>query len=90
MFLTAVSVYLLSDCNCDTFTPFIDISSNSFLFSGIYLIYFPDRSLCSVVCKWTFNIDDKGNFGWNDEFWELIGLGDVVKENYRRFGKAQY
>jgi FGGY-family pentulose kinase len=47
------------------------------------------RSLCSLVCKWTYlghkkTDDDKA--GWSDAFWHRIGLGDLVQEKYRRIG----
>lgn len=44
------------------------------------------RSLCSLTCKWTYQADDLGHRGWNDEFWEIIGLDDFVKEKYQRCG----
>jgi FGGY-family pentulose kinase len=47
------------------------------------------RSLCSLVCKWTYlghkkTSDDKA--GWSDTYWGTIGLGDLVGEGYRRIG----
>lgn len=47
------------------------------------------RSLCSLVCKWTYlghkkTGDDKA--GWSDTYWQTIGLGDLVEEGYRRIG----
>ena len=47
------------------------------------------RSLCSLVCKWTYlghkqTGDDKA--GWSDAYWWTIGLGDLVEEGYRRIG----
>lgn len=44
------------------------------------------RSLCSVTCKWTYQADDKGRSEWSDEFWNVIGLSDFVKEKYQRCG----
>jgi FGGY-family pentulose kinase len=47
------------------------------------------RSLCSLVCKWTYlgHQRDAGDLGgWSDSYWERIGLGDLVVENYRRIG----
>src|SRR5260370_8058772 len=47
------------------------------------------RSLCSLVCKWTY-LSHKAKRdalqGWSDDYWSSIGLGDVVKEGYRRVG----
>ncbi|KAK4605019.1 hypothetical protein RGQ29_013192 [Quercus rubra] len=34
------------------------------------------RSLCTTVCKWTYL--DMEACGWDDDFWEEIGLGDLV------------
>jgi D-ribulokinase len=47
------------------------------------------RSLCSLVCKWTYlgHKRDRGDLaGWSDSYWEQIGLGDLVAEKYRRIG----
>ena len=47
------------------------------------------RSLCSLVCKWTYlgHKRDKGDLaGWSDSYWQQIGLGDLVTEKYRRIG----
>ncbi|NXC13092.1 FGGY protein, partial [Corythaeola cristata] len=40
------------------------------------------RSLCTVVCKWTYTSDG----GWDDSFWKMIGLEDLVKDNYEKIG----
>ncbi len=39
------------------------------------------RSLCTTVCKWGYT-----GQRWEDAYWEQIGLGDLVKEEYRRIG----
>jgi FGGY-family pentulose kinase len=47
------------------------------------------RSLCSLVCKWTYlghKKNGKDNAGWSDAYWRTIGLGDLVEEDYRRIG----
>ena len=47
------------------------------------------RSLCSLVCKWTYlghKAEGGGTKGWSDDYWAGIGLGDIVKEGYRRVG----
>jgi FGGY-family pentulose kinase len=47
------------------------------------------RSLCSLVCKWTYlgHKREKGDLaGWSDSYWEQIGLGDLVTEKYARIG----
>ncbi|KAJ3045117.1 hypothetical protein HDV00_011842 [Rhizophlyctis rosea] len=41
------------------------------------------RSVCSVACKWTF-VEHAG--GWAEQFWQAVGLYDVVKEKFARFG----
>uniref|UniRef100_A0A8C9MVV4 FGGY carbohydrate kinase domain containing n=1 Tax=Serinus canaria TaxID=9135 RepID=A0A8C9MVV4_SERCA len=40
------------------------------------------RSLCTVVCKWTYTADR----GWDDTFWKMIGLEDLVKDKYEKIG----
>ncbi|XP_053929008.1 FGGY carbohydrate kinase domain-containing protein isoform X4 [Cuculus canorus] len=40
------------------------------------------RSLCTVVCKWTYT----SNGGWDDSFWKMIGLEDLVKDKYEKIG----
>ncbi|XP_047582083.1 FGGY carbohydrate kinase domain-containing protein isoform X2 [Lutra lutra] len=40
------------------------------------------RSLCSLVCKWTYSAEK----GWDDSFWKMIGLEDFVADNYNKIG----
>ncbi|XP_037683017.1 FGGY carbohydrate kinase domain-containing protein isoform X2 [Choloepus didactylus] len=40
------------------------------------------RSLCSLVCKWTYLAEK----GWDDSFWKMIGLEDFVADNYSKIG----
>ncbi|XP_032605718.3 FGGY carbohydrate kinase domain-containing protein isoform X2 [Taeniopygia guttata] len=40
------------------------------------------RSLCTVVCKWTYTSDR----GWDDSFWNMIGLEDLVMDKYEKIG----
>ncbi|MGC8733048.1 MAG: FGGY-family carbohydrate kinase, partial [Halothiobacillaceae bacterium] len=49
------------------------------------------RSLCTTVCKWTYQghleptrPDSVGR--WDDSYWQSIGLGELVAEGYRRIG----
>ncbi|XP_029473731.1 FGGY carbohydrate kinase domain-containing protein isoform X2 [Rhinatrema bivittatum] len=42
----------------------------------------PTRSLCTLVCKWTYSSSQ----GWDDSFWKLIGLEDCVTDNYTKIG----
>lgn len=57
------------------------------------------RSLCTTVCKWTYlghahmqqQMTEKGSrdmeaCGWDDEFWEEIGLGDLVDGHHSKIG----
>ena len=41
------------------------------------------RSLCSTVCKWTFEGLLKT---WNETYFRQIGLGDLADENFERIG----
>ncbi|KAM8930001.1 FGGY carbohydrate kinase domain-containing protein [Pelodytes ibericus] len=40
------------------------------------------RSLCTLVCKWTYSSER----GWDDSFWKEIGLEDIINENYAKIG----
>ncbi|XP_060221860.1 FGGY carbohydrate kinase domain-containing protein isoform X1 [Meriones unguiculatus] len=40
------------------------------------------RSLCSLVCKWTYSAEK----GWDDSFWKMIGLEDLIGDNYSKIG----
>ncbi|XP_029931210.1 FGGY carbohydrate kinase domain-containing protein isoform X2 [Myripristis murdjan] len=40
------------------------------------------RSLCTLVCKWTYCPPD----GWDDSFWTAIGLEDLLQNNYSKIG----
>uniref|UniRef100_H0XBT7 FGGY carbohydrate kinase domain-containing protein n=1 Tax=Otolemur garnettii TaxID=30611 RepID=H0XBT7_OTOGA len=40
------------------------------------------RSLCSLVCKWTYSAEK----GWDDSFWKMVGLEDIVADNYNKIG----
>ncbi len=49
------------------------------------------RSLCTTVCKWTYQGHLQptviGSLGsWDDTYWNAIGLDDIVKEGYTRVG----
>ena len=44
------------------------------------------RSLCSAVCKWTYNGDGLKE-GWVSSFFERIGLEDLVKDRFEKIGK---
>ena len=42
------------------------------------------RSLCSLVCKWTY-LGHEGR--WDDSYFRAIGLGDLADEGYARIGR---
>ncbi len=49
------------------------------------------RSLCTTVCKWTYqghlaSLDPRSVGRWDDSYWRSIGLDDLVAEGYRRIG----
>lgn len=47
------------------------------------LFCMPHRSLCTLVCKWTYCPPD----GWDDIFWTTIGLEDLMENNYSKIGQ---
>lgn len=44
------------------------------------------RSLCSLVCKWGYEVQDVEKHGWNDVFLTSIGLQDLVENDHARIG----
>lgn len=54
--------------------------------------------MCTTVCKWTYlghahmqQINEKDSrdmeaLGWDDGFWEEIGLGDLVDGHHSKIG----
>ena len=47
------------------------------------------RSLCSLVCKWNYEIGGDGEeLGWNREFLNLIGLGDLASGDLCSLGNV--
>ncbi|XP_075649877.1 uncharacterized protein LOC142620389 [Castanea sativa] len=58
------------------------------------------RSLCTTVCKWTYlghahmqKVNEKDSrdmeaCGWDDDFWEEIGLGDLVDGHHAKIGRS--
>lgn len=45
------------------------------------------RSLCSTVCKWTYEIDENGTHGWNRKYFEQVGLEDLAADNWKKIGQ---
>lgn len=45
------------------------------------------RSLCSVVCKWNYEANEKGNKGWNSEFFSMVGIEDLLENNAHKIGE---
>jgi FGGY-family pentulose kinase len=45
------------------------------------------RSLCTTVCKWTY-LGHKGvdGAGWDRDYFQKIGLGDLAREGFTRIG----
>lgn len=41
------------------------------------------RSLCTLVCKWTYCPPE----GWDATFWSSIGLEDLLENNFSKIGK---
>ncbi|XP_048133502.1 FGGY carbohydrate kinase domain-containing protein [Rhodamnia argentea] len=57
------------------------------------------RSLCTTVCKWTYlghahmQLSEKDSrdmeaCGWDDDFWEEIGLADLVDGHHAKIGRS--
>ncbi|XP_059459981.1 uncharacterized protein LOC132189317 [Corylus avellana] len=58
------------------------------------------RSLCTTVCKWMYlghahmqqgsekDSRDMEACGWDDDFWEEIGLGDLVDGHHAKIGRS--
>lgn len=42
------------------------------------------RSLCTLVCKWTYCPPD----GWDSSFWTSIGLEDLLENNFSKIGNV--
>ncbi|XP_071446060.1 FGGY carbohydrate kinase domain-containing protein [Hetaerina americana] len=46
----------------------------------------PTRSLCSAVCKWTYQAGPDGNEGWSKDYFQKIGLDDLIADNFEKIG----
>ncbi|PIK44640.1 hypothetical protein BSL78_18499 [Apostichopus japonicus] len=44
------------------------------------------KSLCTLVCKWTFQADRENKLNWDDSFWNEIGLAELTEDNHSKIG----
>ncbi|XP_044755227.1 FGGY carbohydrate kinase domain-containing protein [Coccinella septempunctata] len=44
------------------------------------------RSLCSLVCKWTYEASEDGSHKWNPSYFQQIGLDDLETNNWKKIG----
>ncbi|XP_045474432.1 FGGY carbohydrate kinase domain-containing protein isoform X2 [Harmonia axyridis] len=44
------------------------------------------RSLCSLVCKWTYEASEDGTHKWNTSYFREIGLEDLGINNWKKIG----
>ncbi|GLH03762.1 uncharacterized protein GBIM_09616 [Gryllus bimaculatus] len=44
------------------------------------------RSLCSLVCKWTYEAEEKKQNGWSSKYFDDISLGDLKHNNWEKIG----
>lgn len=45
------------------------------------------RSLCSVVCKWTYEVTKEEVKGWNRDFFSQVGLLDLLDNGCKKIGE---
>ena len=45
------------------------------------------RSLCSLVCKWTYQAD-KGKSEWDESFFREVGLDELLLDNCSKIGAS--
>lgn len=43
----------------------------------------PERSICTVTCKWTYLAHEKR---WDENYFRAIGLGELASEGFKRIG----
>lgn len=46
------------------------------------------RSLCSTVCKWTYEIEEGTKKGWNREYFEQVNLADLAEDDWLKIGRT--
>lgn len=44
--------------------------------------------MCSLVCKWTYEIKEDGSEGWNRSYFQQIGLEDLLENNSEKIGNT--
>lgn len=97
--LVIIQVYYRFSLSFTITTFFKNISDELILVPGHFPRATGDdtRSLCTTVCKWTYlghahmDVNEKEfrnmeACGWDDEFWEEIGLGDLVDGHHAKIG----
>jgi hypothetical protein len=53
----------------------------------VILLSVDTRSLCSLVCKWSYHADNQGNQQWNQNFYKTIGLEDLLENDAAKIGQ---
>ncbi|CAG9858955.1 unnamed protein product [Phyllotreta striolata] len=46
------------------------------------------RSKCSLVCKWTYEMTEEGDEGWNLSYFQEIGMEDLSANCWRKIGNC--
>lgn len=44
--------------------------------------------MCSLVCKWTYEIKNDGSEAWNRSYFQQIGLEDLLENNSEKIGNT--
>lgn len=44
------------------------------------------RSSCSLVCKWTYEMNVEGVEAWNKSYFDTVGLGDLAENSWKKIG----
>ncbi|XP_028144845.1 FGGY carbohydrate kinase domain-containing protein-like [Diabrotica virgifera virgifera] len=46
------------------------------------------KSLCSLMCKWTYEMNIAGTEAWNKSYFQQIGLEDLAENNWQKIGSV--
>lgn len=46
------------------------------------------RSSCSLVCKWTYEMNVEGVEAWNKSYFDTVGLGDLAENSWKKIGSV--